>query len=376
MGKNFLAPARWLEHDRQVRPYVRWHRFFSGLQTLFLIWSVVALLRSGSLVAFESALIEKGTSGFSLYLWFFGTLAAVWEILTFPLSVGSYLTDRWFGLSKQRFFSWYVDHVKGLVVGAALGLIVLLFIWFCVTYLGSWWWVTLTVFFIFFSVVLAQLAPVVLVPLFFKMQPLPQGELRRKLLEMSGKFGVPIQEIYLLGLGAKTEKGNAAFMGLGRTKRIAIGDTIYEKYPAEQVLAVFAHELGHLVHWDIWKGLFFSACSLFLTFGLADFICRTWVLPTWFTWLEAPFGLFLYFVVVSLLGIPLGLLERIFSRWREREADRFASENLNMARPLADALESLTYQNRSYFFPHPLREFWLYSHPAPWRRIRTLLETV
>lgn len=369
-------PAAWLEHDERVRPYIRWHRLLSSFRLLLLVMACWWLLETQQLSQLESALIGKGAAGFSLFLWFFGTLAVLWEVLTFPLSLSHYLVDRRFGVSRQNFASWFADHVKGLLLGAALGLIVLAVTWFCVTRLGGRWWIALAAFFIFFSVVLAQLAPVLLVPLFFKMNPLPQGPLRSQLLEMSARYRVTIKEIYLLGLGDKTEKGNAAFMGLGKTKRIAIGDTIYQKYPPEQVVAVFAHELGHQLHWDIWKGLIFSSLSLFLTFGAAHWIATDWVLPRWFTWIEAPFGLFLYFVVVSLLGIPIGVLERLFSRWREREADRFAAEKEKMARPLADALEALTYQNKSYFLPSAVREFFLYSHPAPWRRIVSLRASV
>ncbi|MBY0370144.1 M48 family metalloprotease, partial [bacterium] len=234
------------------------------------------------------------------------------------------------------------------------------------------WWVALATFLFLFSVLLAQLAPVLLIPLFFKMNPLPAGELREKLIALSARYGVSVKEVFLLGLGDKTEKGNAAFMGIGRTKRIALGDTIYEKYPANQVLAVFGHELGHMVHGDIWRGLALSTASLFLTFGLAAWIGDHWLLPHWFTWVEAPFGLFLYFLIVAGVGLPFGLLERIHSRWRERLADEFAAKQVGMAPELAGALEALTLQNRSLFKPEGWREWLFYSHPAPWRRILRL----
>jgi STE24 endopeptidase len=365
-------PAAWAAHDEKVRPYVRAHRTVSSLRTLVVVLLVWWVLASRQLVGFEAALTVRGASGFSLFLWFFGTLAVLWEVISFPLSLSSYLVDRRFGVSRQTLGSWYADHLKGLMVGGALSIIVLLFTWFAVTRFGTYWWLGLAFFFVLFSVVLAQLAPVLLLPLFFKMNPLPEGELRGKLIEMSARYGVSVGEIYLLGLGDKTEKGNAAFMGLGKTKRIAIGDTIYEKYPADQVLAVFAHELGHMIHKDIWKGLALSSATLFLTFGLADAICQNFLLPRWFTFTQAPFGLFLYFVTVSVLGIPLGILEKAYSRWRERLADTFAAKELKMGRPLAAALEALTYQNRSYFVPNALREFFLFSHPAPWRRITRL----
>jgi STE24 endopeptidase len=364
--------ASWKAHDERVGPYVRWHRFLSSVQ-LFLGATVLwGLLRSHSLLTLEQLLSAGGFQGFALFICFFGVLGAGWEVLTFPLSFAHYFIDRRFGVAKQSPGLWLADHVKGLLVGASLGLIVLLFTWYSATQLGALWWVALGAFFVLFSVVLAQLAPVLLLPLFFKLSPLPDGPLRSKLLEMTAGIGVAVREVYLLGLGAKTEKGNALFMGIGRTKRIAIGDTIYQKYPENQVLAVFAHELGHLVHKDIWKGLCLSAVSLFATFGIADFLATGYFLPRWFTFVGAPFGLFLYFVLVGLVGIPFGFLERLYSRWRENLADGFAAKEMKMAQPLADALEALTFQNRSLFTPSPLREFFTYSHPAPWRRIHKL----
>ncbi len=365
-------PASWSEHDARVRPYIRAHRLVSSFQTLLLLVVLGFLLERHELAAFEAALTARGAHGFSLFLWFFGTLVVLWELATLPLSAAHYVIDRRHGISKQTFIGWFADHAKGWALGGALGLIVLLVTWYFVTHCGDLWWLALGGFFLLFSVVLAQLAPVLLVPLFFKMNPLPEGDLRTRLFELCDKFKITVKEIYLLGLGDKTEKGNAAFMGLGKTKRIAIGDTIYEKYPADQVVAVFGHELGHMVHWDIWKGLALSSASLLLTFGLAHYIARDWILPRWFTWIEAPFGLFLFFVMVSLLSIPAGFLEKAFSRWRENKADDFAAKNLGMGKPLADALEALTFQNRGYFVPSAFREFFLFSHPAPWRRITRL----
>ncbi len=372
MRSKVVIPAEWTNHDRKVRPYVQTLRLVGSLKTLLGVVLVWRLIQSHQLMGLEAALAARGAAGFSLYCWYFGTLAVLWAVVSFPFLATHYAIERYFGVSRQSIASWLGDYAKAAIVGAALGLIVLLFIWWALAQLGGYWWVALSVFFILFSVVLAQLAPVLLLPLFFKMKPLPEGELRTRLLAISAQFGVSVKEIFLLGLGDKTEKGNAAFMGLGKTKRIALGDTIYGKYPADQVLAVFAHELGHMVHQDIWKGLFFSSCSLFLSFGVAHWICQSWIWPSWFTWGATPFGLFLYFVTVTLVGVPIGIIEKAYSRWREKLADRFAAEELKMGLPLADALEALTFQNRSYFIPSAIREFLFFSHPAPWRRIARL----
>ena len=362
---------RWQAHDASVLPYVRAHRLLGHSKTALTVLLLALAFKTQWLAGLEKFLAES-FSGFSLYAAFFGTVGAIAVGAGFPFSAGGYAIERHFGLSRQSVKSWLLDQVKGLVLGAALGLIVLLFTWWALTSLGDQWWLAFGAFIFFFSVLLAQLAPVFLIPLFFKMDPLPDGELKQKLIELSARFGVSVKDVYLLGLGDKTEKGNAAFMGIGRTKRIVLGDTIYGKYPSEQVLAVFGHELGHLVHADIWRGLALSTASLFLSLGLSQWIAETWVLPRAFTWMQTPFGLLLFFVVLTLVGMPLGVVEKIHSRWRERLADGFAAEKVSMAAPLADALETLTLQNRSLFMPEGWREWLFYSHPAPWRRITRL----
>jgi STE24 endopeptidase len=220
-------------------------------------------------------------------------------------------------------------------------------------------------------VLLAQLAPL-LIPLFFKLKPMATSPLKEKLLSLCAGQGVKVEEVFHLGLGEKTEKGNAAFVGLGRTKKILIGDTLYEKYPEEQIEAVFAHELGHQVHNDIWKNIILSGLLTFVVFYVANALCQAWAFTYFDTSIDRPFGLFVFFALFSVCQFPTGLLMTAFSRQRERAADKFA-DNLNRSKPLAEALEALTIQNKGLFHPNPIVEFFKYSHPAPWRRIHPRL---
>jgi STE24 endopeptidase len=366
-------PAAWAQHDRRVRPYVWSHRSVDWAQTILLVVVLVESIRVRRLHLVEYLLIDKtGLDGFALWVLYFFVLGAAWTVITLPLKIASFGIDKKAGLSKQSFLSWFGDFAKGMLVGGILGTIVLFLLYACVQLLGSYWWAGAAALMAVFSVVLAAIAPVVLVPLFFKLEPLKDAALKTRLLDLCARFGVQVAEVYHLGLGAKTEKGNAAFLGLGKTKRIAIGDTIYEKYSKDEVEAVFAHELGHQVHNDIWRGIFLGVATLFLSFGVAAWITDTWVHPLLYTSMRMPFGLFAFFLVVSIVQIPLGWLQAAFSRWREREADRFAAEEVGMSVPLASALEKLTFQNHSFFKPSPFLETLTYSHPAPWRRITGL----
>ncbi|MFM8315913.1 MAG: M48 family metalloprotease, partial [Deltaproteobacteria bacterium] len=138
------------------------------------------------------------------------------------------------------------------------------------------------------------------------------------------------------------------------------------------VEAVFAHELGHQVHNDLWKGIILSSLFLFVVFYVVQTLLSLYVNPYFQTEMIHPFGVLCFLVVFSLVQIPAGFVQTLFSRWRERLADQFAFERMGTGEKLADSLERLTYQNQGLFKPNKYIEFFTYSHPAPWRRILKL----
>ncbi len=360
-------PKTWSEHDQKVRPYVWSHRFVSYARLLLGLAFLVFGFKRKIFWGWQMEIEAWAAHPWVAWLAYFGLLGVTWEILSFPASFASYRVERSFGLSRQKVGAWFIDQMKGWGVGAVLGAIILSALFWVVRICGQSWWAFAATFLVLFSILLAQLAPVLFIPLFFKLKPLPAGELKERLLALCQKFQIHVKEIYHLGMGEKTEKGNAAFTGLGRTKRILIGDTLYEKYPADQVEAVFAHELGHQVHNDLWKGIFFSTFWIYLGFyvtnrvfgGMQEEISR-------------PLGMLIFFLLFTLIQIPIGVLQAAYSRNRERAADAFAAETTKLSVPLADSLERLTLQNWGYFHPNPILEFLTYSHPAPWRRITRL----
>lgn len=362
-------PKEWTAHDKSIRPYQWSHRVISIVRSTLSLLIFVYLLKENRFALWESYLGNRISNLYLLWLAFFGSLFGAWEVVTLPLAVMHHWVERHYKLSRQSYGSWLWDKMKGYLIGAILGALVFGLILLCVSHLGPFWWAGTCTLLVFLSIVLAQLAPVIFIPLFFKLKPMENGELKTRLLKLSEKYGVTVSDVYHLGLGEKTEKGNAAFVGIGKTKRIIIGDTLYEKFSPEEVEAVFAHELGHQVHNDLWKGIFFSAISMYLTFFLADYIVHSQVFYRFETSLERPFGLLLFFTVLSLINLVTGFTQSVFSRWREREADRFAKLKSGSGEKLADALERLTYQNRGQFKPNAIVEFFTYSHPSPWRRI-------
>jgi STE24 endopeptidase len=372
MMKTISLPPAWLEHDKNVKPYLWSHRVLSIGRTILtlglLVWFVVSL-RAFQL---EDYLEKSFRFTFVAWLAYFGILSAVLEVATFLFSISHHWIERSYDLSKQSYAGWLWDKVKGWILGAVLGTVFLGILYLCVAYLQEKWWIGTAILFVAVSIVLAQLAPVVLIPIFFKLEPMESGPLKDRLLKMCERFGVEVKEVYHLGMGEKTEKGNAAFVGLGKTKRIMIGDTLYKKFSPEEVEAVFAHELGHQVHNDLWKGIILSSAFLFLVFYIVQSLLAQYINPYFQTEMIHPFGVLSFFVMFSIVQMPVGFVQTLFSRWRERLADRFAFERIGSGEKLADSLERLTYQNRGLFRPNRIIEFFTYSHPAPWRRILKL----
>lgn len=362
----------WKEHDRRVRPYLWAHRGIGAAHFVFGVALLGVALAGGAVPGLERALAPAAGRGFLLWAALFGSLALAWQAVSFPFAAAHWKVERHFGLSRQGFGSWTWDVAKGLLVGLAVGLPALGAFYASVRLFPEAWGAAAATFVVLFSILLAQLAPVVLVPLFFKLKPLEPGPLKERLLELARKFGVEVGDVYHIGLGQKTEKANAAFLGLGRTKRIVIGDTLYGRFPADEVVAVFGHELGHQVRGDLVRGILFSAAVTYAAFGAAQSLAERVVLSRAGVSAAEPYGFFLFLVVLGLVGAPLGVAGGIFSRARERGADAFAAERLGLAGPLADALERLTVQNFGLFRPHPVVEFLAYSHPAPARRILAL----
>lgn len=364
-------PQAWQDHDNSVRPYLRAHLALNLPHKAVSLGITAYLLLSSTGREWDYLANGYIRSPLAQWLAYFGLVAVIYGLAGFPFSVAGWQVERRFGLSKQKFGSWMADQLKGMALGLILGTVILSALHFIVMKGGASWWAWAGLFFFAFSVLLAQLAPL-LIPLFFKLKPMATSPLKTRLLALCEGQGVKVDEVFHLGLGEKTEKGNAAFVGLGKTKKILIGDTLYEKYSEDQIEAVFAHELGHQVNNDIWRNIILSGLLTFGVFFVANWICDRWVLPFYSTTVARPFGLYVFFVVFSLCQYPVNLLMTMHSRARERMADRFA-DKLDRSKPLAQALERLTMQNKGLFRPHPIVEFFKHSHPAPWRRIHPRL---
>ena len=232
------------------------------------------------------------------------------------------------------------------------------------------WWVWASLVFSAISIFLAAIAPIVLMPIFFKFEPLPDGELKDRLMRLSEQLGTFVQGAYVWKLGDKTVKANAALAGWGKTRRIIISDTLIDSHDPDEIEVIIAHELGHHVNGDIWRGIVVQVVIIFVSMWVIDLALGAWsgafgLDGTLHDYANLPL-LALVSTAVGLIALPLA---NTYSRRRETAADDFAIETTNMRSEFISAMEKLGELNLANSEPHPIIETALHSHPSISRRI-------
>jgi STE24 endopeptidase len=356
--------------DERARHYHRRKRILRIADFLLGLALLVALLAAEWTHALRDWALGLSTNPAGAIAFYLLALTAIGQALSFPLDFWSgYRLEHQFELSNQTFFGWLKDWLKGLGLSLALGLAGVELIYWLLRRLPETWWLVGAAAFTAFFILLAQLAPVLLFPLFFKFEPLRDGELRERLLRLSERVGARVRGVFLWKLSAKSKKANAALMGWGRTRRIILADTLLEKHGVDEVEVVLAHELAHHVHHDIWKGTALQTALTFAGFYAVHRALLAWSEPLGFRGI-ADFAnlplLLLVSATVSLLALPLG---NAFSRHLERQADRFALRLTENRNAFIGAMEKLAEQNLAERRPHPWIEFIFHSHPSVDKRI-------
>jgi STE24 endopeptidase len=277
--------------------------------------------------------------------------------------------ERRFKLSTQRFRSWIWDEVKGFLVGLTMGAIVVEVLYFTLRQWPQHWWILAWALFMGMFILLAQLAPVVLFPIFYKFEPLENEDLRRRLVILSERAGTRVRGVYRWKLSEKSKKANAALTGLGATRRIILADTLLDNYTPEEIEAVLAHELGHHVHRHILKSIFVQAAITLFGFWAANFVLHYSVDQRMFEEMSDFADLPLLALVSVVLSFLLMPALNAYSRFNERQADRYAFESIASVEPFISSMNKLAEQNLAERTPSKWVEWFFHSHPAISRRL-------
>lgn len=278
--------------------------------------------------------------------------------------------ERRYHLSTQKTRAWFWDETKSFLVGLALAGIVTELLYFTMRQFPEHWWLIAWASFLVLFVVVAQVAPLVLFPIFYKFEPLENEDLKQRLVKLSESAGTRVRGIYKWHLSEKSRKANAALTGLGATRRIILADTLLDNYSAEEIEAVLAHELGHHVHRHILKSIFVQAGITLFGFWAANYVLR-FAMEDWnmFETVSDFANLPLLILVSTVLSFLLMPAMNAYSRFNERQADRYAFRSIRSVEPFITSMNKLAAQNLAERTPSKWVEWFFHSHPAISRRI-------
>ncbi|MFH0838709.1 MAG: M48 family metallopeptidase [Candidatus Omnitrophota bacterium] len=304
-----------------------------------------------------------------IFLVIFAGLYAI-AFLPFDFYAGFMLEHR-FNLSNQTLRSWCVRYMKQHLVSAVIFFPLAEVFYFFLKNYPSSWWIFISLIWIFFSIILAKFTPMFIIPLFYKLTPLRDGQLKERLRKFILIARFMVKEICEINLSKDTKKANAAFTGMGKTKRILLSDTLLANFTHDEVEVVLAHEIGHKKFGHIWQHLLFGSALTFLGMFILRYVLTAYGRLFGFIGLydiaNFPFIL-LYFSLFGLVFLPS---QNAFSRHLERQADRYALVLTKNKPAFISAMEKLAQQNLADKTPPLLIEILLYDHPPISKRIQS-----
>ena len=302
------------------------------------------------------------------------TVFLVRGALGLPLSLYRiFVIEERFGFNRMTLRLFITDMIKGLVVGAVLGVPLLLAVLWLMLAAGPWWWLYVWLVLVVYSLFLQMIYPAVVMPLFNKFSPLTDEALAGRIEKLLSRTGFRSRGLYVMDGSKRSSHGNAFFAGFGAAKRIVLFDTLVSRLQPGEVEAVLAHELGHYKLRHIVKGMALSWGFSFLLLLVLGLVAD----KAWFyeglgvSTATLPVALVLFMLVVPEFTFFVQPLISLFSRKNEYEADRYAAENAD-AKELVQALVKLYHDNSSTLTPDPLHSAYYDSHPPAAMRIARL----
>jgi Zn-dependent protease with chaperone function len=303
---------------------------------------------------------------------YFLILILAYEIITAPIAwYSGFVLPHRYGLSTMSLKSWLADLFKGLALSLVLEILVIEFVYLLLALQPQTWWLWGVLAMLFFSVVMANLAPVLIFPIFYKFTPLPEGDLTKRLLALAERAHTRVRGVFTMKMSAKTTAANAALMGLGNTRRIVIGDTMLDRYTPDEIEVVLAHELGHHVHHDIWKLIISQSILTLGGLYLVNMVLH-WAVDTQHIYasLADPATIPLLLALMGAFGLIVMPIGNALSRAIEYQADEYALQSTKMVESFKSAMTRLANQNLSEAEPSPIIEFLFHDHPSINKRLK------
>jgi len=355
----------------EARKYNRIRRWLGICEFALALAMLLILLAAGWSGWLRDLAYSSGFQSYAFAVFLYVLmLALISKALSLPLDWYSFHLEHRYQLSNQKLRSWIWDEIKGFLVIIVFASILVELLYFVIRHVPQYWWLMAWIGFLGIVILLAQLAPVLLFPIFYKFEPLQNEELRLRLVRLGERAGTHVRGVYKWHLSEKSKKANAALTGLGNTRRVILADTLLDNYSPDEIEAVLAHELGHHVHNHIRKGIAVQAGVTLVGFWAANWalhyaVDRWHMFETLSDFANLPLVI-LIFAVLSFLLMPA---MNAFSRFNERQADRYAFENIASVGPFITSMNKLAEQNLAERKPSKWVEWWFHSHPSVARRV-------
>ena len=376
-----MAPSLQGRDRRDVNEdkATRYQRLKRQASIVSLAWGVlllVGLLWAGwhvtlrDLAALAAGVVPTSWQAAATVFCFVVFLSVLNEVGSLPLGFySSFFLERRYGLSNETFGAWLRDQAKSSGIGLVLAGGAAELIYWCIRQSPEHWWVSAGVLFTLLIVGLTNLAPVLLLPLFYSVKPLDRDALRTRLLDLAERAGARVLGAYEWGLGDKTKKANAALAGLGGTRRILVSDTMLAEYSDDEIEVVLAHEIAHHVHGDIWKGIVFESGLIVAGFYLASQVLLAMTGVAGLRGVDDVAGLPLLLLAAGAVSVVMVPVSHAMSRAFERNANRFALDLTRNPVAFISAMRRLGAQNLAEEDPSQIVRWLFYSHPPMRERI-------
>jgi STE24 endopeptidase len=359
------------ERDRRAKKYSRTHQILSLTGSIIFFAVLIILIFTGLSKEIENIAFNYTSNNYLALLIFLGIIGVGQGLINFPLDFYSgYILEHKYDLSNQTITGYFKEKLKGFVLGLVIGIPLMFAFYYILSNSGEMWWLVLGIVMFTFSILLGRIAPTVIMPLFYKFVPVENEDIKNRLMELCKKTGVKVQGIFTFDMSKNTKKANAAFTGMGKSRRIILGDTLMNNFSVSEIETVFAHEVGHYTKRHILKMMTVSTLVTFLGLFITAKLYEASLGYFGFTAVNEIAALPLLFLYLSLYGLVTTPISNIQSRMYEWEADTFALETTKDKVSFVSAMEKLAEQNLADKTPNKIIEFLFHSHPSLEKRIQ------
>lgn len=364
-----IHPLLDKDKQEQAKCYEKENRLLSLAGTLLSLAILLLFYYSGF-----SAFLSQGPLGGPLvltYIFYIAVFQFCVFFISLPLSFYSeYTHEHKWNFSNHTIKSWFWEKTKSFFVGLVLIWIVLGLLFWIWDVLPQYWWLAAGLGMVLFSVVLATIFPIVILPIFNKYTPVEDRELTDALEEILNKGGLRSRGFFKEDMSRQTKKENAFLAGLGRTRRVVLGDNLMDNMNVQEVITILAHEVGHYKHHHIWKGVALGTVQQFIVFFIVHMIMR-FFFPQFLSSPQWNLTLFPYFIILvsGISGFLFGPLSQVVSRYFERQADRYALNISKNREAFSSALAGIANRNLSNAYPQRWVKILYYSHPPIGERL-------